>query len=80
MKQKIGTVLDKSVLVRAKLHAAERGRALSEVIQDALERYLAQGSPEAARRETAFQLFCNHPIRLSPRQFKALLEHDAWSA
>jgi len=80
MKQKIGTVLDRNVLLRARLHASARGQALSQVIQDALERYLAQGSPEPARREAAYELFCNQPIRLAPRQFKALLEHDAWNA
>lgn len=80
MKQKIGTVLDRNVLLRAKLHATERGQALSQVIQDALEQYLAQGSPAPTRREAAYELFCNQPIRLAPRQFKALLEHDAWNA
>lgn len=79
MKQKIGTVLETSVLKRLRLHAAERGRPLSDVIQDALERYLAQGIPEPARRDAAYQLFCDRPMRLAPKQLKVVLDHDSWS-
>jgi len=73
MKQKVGTLLEKDVLRRA----SDEGRFLSDVIQDALEKYLSAGLPEPARREAAFQLFCKQPIRLSPGQFKAVLEHDS---
>jgi len=73
MKQKVGTLLEKDVLRRA----SDEGRFLSGVIQDALEKYLSAGLPEPARREAAIQLFCKQPIRLSPGQFKALLEHDS---
>ena len=78
MKKKVETVLEKSVLKRAKLRAAEQGRPLSDVIQDALERYLAEGVPELARREAAYQLFCERPMRLQPEQLKAVLEHNNW--
>lgn len=78
MKQKVGTVLEEDILKRAKLRAAEQGRPLSDVIQDALERYLSEGVPEPARREAAYQLFCERPMRLAPEQLKAVLEHDSW--
>lgn len=78
MKQKVGTVLEEDVLKRAKLRAAEQGRPLSDVIQDALERYLSEGVAEPARRDAAYQLFCERPMRLAPEQLKAVLEHDSW--
>lgn len=78
MKQKVGTVLEQNVLRRAKRRAADERRPLSEVIQDALERYLFEGVPQPARRDAAYQLFCERPMRLAPEQMKAVLEHDSW--
>lgn len=80
MKQKVGTLLEEDVLRRAKRRAADEGRPLSDLIQDALEKYLTAGLAEPAHREAAFQLFCERPIKLSSEQFKAVLEHDAWDA
>ena len=78
MKQKIGTVLEEDVLRRAKRRAADESRPLSDVIQDALERYLSEGVPQPARRDAAYQLFCERPMLLAPEQFKTVLEHDSW--
>lgn len=74
MKQKVGTLLEEGVLRRAKRRAAEEDRSLSDVIQDALERYLSEGLPEAARRDAAYQLFCERPMQLTPEQLKVVLE------
>ena len=79
MKQKIGTVLEEDVLRRAKRRAADESRPLSDVIQDALERYLSQGVPQPARRDAAYQLFCERPMLLAPEQLKTVLEHDSWN-
>ena len=78
MKQKIGTVLEEDVLRRAKRRAADESRPLSDVIQDALERYLSEGVPQPAQRDAAYQLFCERPMRLAPEQLKTVLEHDSW--
>ena len=78
MKQKIGTVLEEDVLRRAKRRAADESRPLSDVIQDALERYLSQGVPQPARRDAAYRLFCERPMLLAPEQLKTVLEHDSW--
>ena len=43
MKQKVGTRLEEDVLRRAKRRAADEGRPLSDLIQDALEKYLTAG-------------------------------------
>jgi hypothetical protein len=80
MKQKVGTVIEEDVLRRAKRRATDEGRPLSDVIQDALERYLSEGVPEPARRDAAYQLFCGRPMRLARDQLKAVLEHDSWDS
>ena len=43
MKRKVVTLLEESVLRRAKRRAADDGRPLSDLIQDALEKYLTAG-------------------------------------
>ena len=78
MKQKVSTLLEEDILRRAKRRATDEGRPLSDLIQDALERYLSKGMLEPARRDAAYQLFCERPIRLAPDQLKAVLEHDSW--
>lgn len=80
MKKKFEARLEEGVLRRAKRRAVEEGRPLSDLIQDALEKYLAAGLPEPAHREAAFQLFCERPIKLSSEQFKAVLKQDSWDA
>ena len=79
MKRKVGTLLEEDVLRRAKRRAADEGRPLSDLIQDALEKYLTARLQEPARREAAFQLFCERPIKLSPEQFKAVLRQATHS-
>jgi hypothetical protein len=78
MKQKIGTVIEADVLRRAKRQAAEEGRPLSDLIQDALDRYLSAGMPAPARREAAYNVFCEQPMRIAPEQFREVLQADAW--
>ena len=78
MKQKVGTLLEQDVLRRAKRRATDEGRPLSDLIQDALERYLSKGMPEPARRDAAYQLFCERPMRLAPEPLRAVLGHDRW--
>ena len=79
MKQKVWTLLKQDVVHRAKRRAADENRPLNDVIQDALERYLSEGIAEPARRDAAYQLFCERPMRLAPGQLKAMLEHDSWN-
>ena len=78
MKQKIGTLLEEDVVRRAKRRATDENRPLSDLIQDALERYLSEGVAEPARREAAYNFFCERPMRLAPDQLKVVLEHDSW--
>ena len=76
MRQKVGILLEEDVLRRTERRAVDENRPLSDVIQDALERYLSEGMPEPVRRDAAYQFFCERPMRLSPKQLKAVLERD----
>jgi len=78
MKRKIGTAPEEDVIRRAKRRAADESRPLSDVIQEALERYLCEGVPEPARRDAAYQLFCERPMRLAPGQLRTVLDRDSW--
>lgn len=78
MKQKVGTVIEADILRRAKRQAVDEGRPLSDLIQDALGRYLAAGIPPLDRRDAAYHLFCELPMRLSPEQFREVLQADPW--
>ena len=78
MKQKIGTAIEADVLRRARRQAADEERPLSDLIQDALDRYLTTKIPAPDRREAAYRSFCEHPIRVSPGQLREILHADAW--
>jgi hypothetical protein len=79
MKKKIGILLDEKIIRQAKRRAVEEGRPLSDVIQDALTSYLSGKVPDPKKREKAYQLFCDRPIRISQNQFRQILEEDTWN-
>ena len=78
MKQKIGTVIEADLLRRAKRQAADEERPLSDLIQDALDRYLTAKMPAPDRREAAYKSFCEQPMRISTEQLREILHADAW--
>ncbi|MEK6776859.1 MAG: hypothetical protein AABY87_08270 [bacterium] len=78
MKRKVGTLLEEDVLRKAKRRAVDEGRPLSGLIQDALESYLSTRTVDPAKRDAAYQLYCEYPMKLTSAQFKAVLEEDAW--
>ena len=61
----------------AKHRAADEGRPMSDLIQDALVSYLSKSIPKPREREAAYQIFCERPIKLSNDQFREILEEDA---
>jgi hypothetical protein len=75
MKKKIGTVVESDVLVEAKERAAREGRALADVIQDALINYLHE---EVARGDAlrACDKFCSHGSALGRHEIDELLQED----
>lgn len=78
MKKKIGIVIEEEVIRHAKRRAAEEGRPLSDVIQDALVSYLSDKVPDPKKRENAYQLFCGQPMRISRKQLKKITEADTY--
>ncbi|MDN5871446.1 MAG: hypothetical protein L0H73_12080 [Nitrococcus sp.] len=78
MKQKIGTIIEADTLRRAKRKAADEGRALSALIQDAVDRYLCSVLPAPERREAAYNLFCEQPMHITAEQFREVLQTDPW--
>ena len=78
MKQKIGTVIEADILRRAKRRAVDEDRPLCDLIQDALDQYLTAKMPAPDRREAAYRLFCEQPMRIPPEQLREILQTDAW--
>jgi len=66
MKKKVGTLLDEEIIRHAKRRAA-------------LTPYLSDKVPDHKKRQKAYQLFCERPIRIGKNQFKEILEEDAWN-
>jgi hypothetical protein len=62
----------------AKRKAAEEGRSLSDVIQDALVQYPSAGAASPKEREMAYHLFCERPMKLTPELLRQVLEEDMW--
>ena len=60
----------------AKRRAAEERRSLSDLIQDALVRYLRKEAATSKERQIAYRLFCEQPMKLSSEQLQHVLEED----
>jgi len=78
MKLKIGTQIEKEIMKLTKRKAAEEGRSISDLIQDALVQYLSAGAASPKEREMAYQSFCERPLKLKPEQLRQVLEEDVW--
>jgi hypothetical protein len=79
MKQKIGTVIEEEIMRLAKRKAAEQGRPLSDLIQDALVQYLRKEAATPKERKMAFHLFCERPMKIPQEQLSYVLEEDMWN-
>lgn len=78
MKRKIGTLIEDKTMRLAKRKAAEEGRPLSDVIQDALVQYLRKEAATPKEREMAFHMFCERPMKIPPDQLRYVIEEDMW--
>jgi len=78
MKQKIGTVIEEDIMKLAKRRAAEEGRSLSDLIQDALVNYLNAGAASSKERDVAYHVFWERPLKLVLEQFRQVLDEDVW--
>jgi len=78
MKRKVGTLLEEKVFRLAKRCALEEGRPLSDVIQESIVHYFNNRVSDPKKRERAYQIFCEQPMRIGKQQFKEILEEDVW--
>ena len=78
MKQKIGTLIEEDIMRLAKRRAAEEGRPLNDLIQDALVHYLRKEAATPKERKMAYHLFCERPMKIPPEQLRHVLEEDMW--
>jgi hypothetical protein len=76
MKKRVDVSIEEEVIRQAKRLAAEEGRSLSDVIQEALVFYLGSGTKDHIKRLKAYKLFCEQPMRISRRQFKEILKEE----
>ena len=76
MKKRVSILIEEEVIRHSKKRAAEEGRPLSDLAQDALVFYLSGKVPDPRKREEAYQLFCEQPMRLSRKQFKEILREE----
>ena len=71
MKKKIGTALESKILREAKVFAARTDRALADVIQEALARYLTRDA-ECRDALRAAEKFCSHGTSLSLEEIREI--------
>jgi hypothetical protein len=78
MKQKIGTLIEQEIMRLAKRRAAEEGRSLSDLIQEALVQYLRKDDASPKDRKLAYHVFCERPMKITPEQLRHVLKEDIW--
>ncbi len=76
MKIKVGTVLDKEIVQRLKIHAAKEGRTMNEIIYDALTQYFRKQQHKKDSRRAAVDRLCSRPFNLNQQQVDEILEED----
>jgi hypothetical protein len=77
MRTKLGTSLKENLVVRAKVAAAREGRRFNDVVEDALEQYLARQRfhpRESLVRATAGK------YKVAKKVLRAIVEEDIYAA
>lgn len=78
MRQKIIVTVEQNLFKQIMSRATDEGQSVSDLIQDALASYLKESVPKPRERDTAYQIFCDKPLKLSRSQFRQILEKDPW--
>ena len=76
MKTKLVTMLEENLLLELRARAANEGRSIGNIIQDALLRYFHSSRKEAALRLAAVERLCSRPFNLSPQELGEIVEMD----
>jgi len=80
MKMKIGTVMDENIVRKLKERSLKEGRSLSDVLQEALARYLNDGTRRHEVRLESVERFCSKPFDLKNTEIQKLLEAAPWES
>jgi hypothetical protein len=78
MKQKISVRFDAEILRLAKRRATEERCPLGELIQKALAHYLREFPATPKERKIAYQLFCERPMKIPPKQLRYVVKENMW--
>ena len=78
MKRKVAVVIERDTIRLANRRAAQEGRPLSHVIEDALVQYLRKQPATLEERKMAFHLFCEEPMKIPPSQLRYILEENVF--
>lgn len=76
MKKKIGTMVDEALFRRLRVHAAQRGKSISGLIEESISSYLALNDGSADERVAAVERFVSRPFQLSRSQLELIMEED----
>jgi hypothetical protein len=76
MKERLEILIEEDIVDIAKLRAVEEDRPLSDLIENALVAYLNRKAPDLGKREEAYKIFCERPIRITRDQFEEILKED----
>lgn len=75
-KTKIGTILDKEILLKVKERSLKEGRTISDIIHDALLQYNENDVIKTELREEAVIRFCSKPFHIKVNEINKLLSED----
>ena len=78
-KEKIGTVLDKDVVKLLKERSAREGRAISDILQDAILHYQESDTGTAHVRLAAVSRLCSRPFNLTRKDLDEILGEDYYA-
>ena len=76
MRKKVSTLLDEALYRRAKLEAAMRGKQISEIVCEALEKYLAEESVPGRGLGVVADTWGS--VSLPLRELKEIMAEEDW--
>ena len=76
-KVRVGIMLDRDLLLRIKRLATREGRTISDIIQDALNKYMNTDSLKSDLCIAAVNRFCSKPFNLNTREINEILNEES---
>jgi metal-responsive CopG/Arc/MetJ family transcriptional regulator len=76
VKAKIGAAIEENIMRDLKDYSARKGRSMSDVIQDALMKYLHGAEKNQDLRMAALKRLCSRPFDLTSQQWDEIMEED----